>query len=93
MFTHQVSTAFLAPFAMALLGLVIGIDMFCACHYLDLRGLPQGESVDGTRRPVAAICTVAVTHASGFARSRDLHASAEAASLMHSAHGGPFWIK
>jgi hypothetical protein len=55
--------------------------------------LPQGESVDWACRPVAAICTVAVTHASGFARSRHLHASAEAASLMHSAHGGPFWIK
>ena len=54
MFSEEMTSTVLAPFAMALLGLVVGNDLARTLGDVERLGLPQRKGIDRPGGPVAA---------------------------------------
>src|SRR5258706_15666277 len=77
---HDMPAAATAELAVAAIGLVIGADLVGTFCHLHRGGLPQGEGIDGGRRPGPAGFAMAIAHRLGRTGGAYFHRPAKASS-------------
>src|SRR5689334_7931687 len=83
MIRKQMSAAILAPLARTARGLVECADLVRTCTDLQCIGLPQGERIHRSCRPVTTRFTMAVAHCGGRASYFKLYLPAETAAFIY----------
>ena len=82
MLSEDVPPTGFAPFAIAVGGLVVGVDVVSSARDLYRVGFPQCERVDGSRGPDATRVTMTISHGGRLAADRELNRAAKAAATV-----------
>src|SRR6187549_69144 len=94
MFSKDMASTGLAPFAVTERRFAVRADVFCSLRDVYRIWFPQREGVDRRSRPGSAGLTMAIAHGGRLTADREANRAAKAASLVHVpvAHGvSPWW--